>query len=538
MLLASTADRSEPGNLSGPAMASASDTTSTLRFIHRGEIVSLPLTRPTQTVLQWLREDAHACGTKEGCAEGDCGACTVLVAELAEDVPQATRAVVGEGVALRPVNACIRFMPSLHGKALLTVEDLSPRHGADSAAPALHPAQQALVDCHGSQCGFCTPGFAMTLAACHEAHKAAGGAPIERSDLADALAGNLCRCTGYRPILDAAERMQTLPGPRLPLAALRQQLVALRDQPTLSIPGQVHVPHTVEQLSQTRLRHPQARLVAGATDVGLWVTKQQRELGELIFLGDVAALRWLEVDAQALHIGAAVPLEDAWAALVRHWPSLSEMHRRFAGPPVRHAGTLVGNLANGSPIGDGAPVLIALGAEITLRRGSRQRRLPLQDFYLDYMKNALQDGEFVESVSVPLTTRGTGWKVQAHKISKRMDCDISAVSAGFALHLDDMGTIREARLAYGGMAGTVRRATQAEATLVGSPWDEAALRHAQAALQADYQPLSDLRASANYRRAVAAGLLERLWLSTRSDSPVPAAKLRVSAFDNGLEGAL
>ncbi|MFZ2990323.1 FAD binding domain-containing protein, partial [Ideonella sp.] len=253
-----------------------------------------------------------------------------------------------------------------------------------------------------------------------------------------------------------------------------------------------------------------------------------RDLGEVIFLGDVAELRQVEESESGLTLGAAVTLEDGWAALLRHWPSLSEMARRFAGPPVRHAGTLVGNLANGSPIGDSAPVLIALGASLRLRCGSASRDVRLQDFYLDYMKNQLQPGEFVESVCVPWQTGEAGWQVQAHKISKRFDCDISALSAGFALQLDG-DRVADVRLAYGGMAGIVKRASAAEAALRGQPWNEGPLRAAQAALAQDFQPLSDLRASADYRRQTAAALLERLWLSTRLAQPVSLAQLRVHA---------
>jgi xanthine dehydrogenase small subunit len=519
-----------------------------IQFLFRGQPVSVPAGQPTRSVLQWLREDARACGTKEGCAEGDCGACTVVVAELADAVVRGTtravvrgttravvrgttravvrgttRAVVREGVALRPINACIRFLPTLDGKALLTVEDLA---GTSFDAP-LHPAQQALVDCHGSQCGFCTPGFAMSLAVLHERTLGGATAPT-RAQLADELSGNLCRCTGYRPILDAGERMATLPGAGLPLQGLAQQLRALQAAPALSWPGLFHSPRTLAELAALRTAKPAARLLAGATDVGLWVTKQLRELGEIIWLGDVAELRQLAETDGHLHIGAAVTLEDAWAALARRWPTLAEMGRRFAGPPVRHAGTLVGNVANGSPIGDCPPVLMALGTLIRLRRGEAVREMPLQDFYIDYMKNQLLPGEFVEAVRVPLDAVApkAGWQLRAWKISKRFDCDISCVSAGLAVQLQGE-TVTAARFAFGGMAGIVKRAAATETAVLGQPWNEATLNRAMDALAADFAPLTDLRASAGYRQQVARGLLKRLWLQTRTHNPLPAHDVRV-----------
>ncbi|MGM9490929.1 xanthine dehydrogenase small subunit [Ideonella sp. YS5] len=488
-----------------------------IRFVFRGRPIEVPVGDATRSVLQWLREDAQACGSKEGCAEGDCGACTVIVAELEEEVPEPSRAVRVAGVALRPVNACIRFLPTLHGKALLTVEDLA-------AGDELHPAQRALVEHHGSQCGFCTPGFAVSLAVCHERHAEASTRPT-RDELADELAGNLCRCTGYRPILDAGLAMDTLPGPRLPLQGLADQLRALHAAPAPAVPG-FRTPRTLAELAALRNQQPEATLLAGATDIGLWVNKQFRALPQLIYLGDVAELRAISEDDGQLRIGAAVTLEDGWAALVRRWPALAEMHRRFAGPPVRHAGTLVGNLANGSPIGDTAPVLISFGATLTLRRGETTREMPLQNFYVDYMKNRLEPGEFIEAVRVPLLDER--WQVQAHKLSKRFDCDISALSAGFALRLEGE-LVADARLAFGGMAAIVKRAPGAEAALVGQPWNEATLRQAQQALASDFKPLTDLRASAAYREQAASALLERLWLATRPQHPLSPHQLRVFA---------
>ncbi len=491
-----------------------------IRFFFRGQIQEVRDQPPSTSVLRWLRESADACGTKEGCAEGDCGACTVLVGELD-----------AQGrLQLRNINACIQFLPMLDGKALFTVEDLG-------AARQPNPVQQALVDCHGSQCGFCTPGFAMSLQAIYEAHQAAGTRP-SRQQLADGLAGNLCRCTGYRPILDAGEQMFEAPVQRLDRAPAEAALRQLLQDPPLAYealdpaqqaPRQFHAPRSVEDLAALRLQHPDARLLAGATDVGLWINKQHRDVGTLISTLGVQAMKQVRAEPlsdgrPALHIGAAVSLEDAWSALVEHLPSLRELWLRFASPPVRHAGTLGGNIANGSPIGDGAPALIALGAEIVLRRGAVQRRLPLQDFYLDYMKNALQPGEFIESLHVPLPD--ASWQLRGYKIAKRYDSDISAVCAVFALRTDQ-GQVLEARLVYGGMAGIVRRADQAEAALLGRAWDEQAMQAAAAALPQDFQPLSDLRASAAYRMQVAQNLLRRFWLETRADSPLPASQSSV-----------
>ncbi|MCU0921685.1 MAG: xanthine dehydrogenase small subunit [Burkholderiaceae bacterium] len=508
-----------------------------IRFVHRGRIVSVDGAVPTRSVLEWLREDAHCTGTKEGCAEGDCGACTVIVAELAASgaasgTPAAQATVVG-GLSLRPVNACIRFLPTLDGKALLSVEDLAAIGGA------LHPVQQAMVECHGSQCGFCTPGFVMTMAASYEHHCEAGSVPT-RAQLADELSGNLCRCTGYRPILDAGQRMFQLPQRRLdtaPIAALLQQLRAdaplhyVAPNPAVLQDGllrQDHffAPRTLEQLASLRAERPQARLLAGCTDIGLWVNKMFRDLGDIVYVGEVDELKRIGEADGALHIGAGAALEDAWSALAARWPAVNEAWLRFAGPPVRHAGTMGGNVANGSPIGDSAPVLIALGASIVLRHGPATREMLLEDFYLDYMKNQLVPGEFVAGISVPLPTPAQ--RFRAYKISKRYDCDISALFAGLALELDGE-VVRSARFAFGGMAAIVKRARGAEAAVTGQPWTEATVQAAMLALDSDFTPLSDLRASADYRRQVARGLLKRLWLQTRKSSPLAEASVWAQA---------
>ena len=514
---------STPSALSSEAAAADTGGVRPVRFYHRGEMVEVNPQRATRTVLEWLREDARCTGTKEGCAEGDCGACTVVLGQL--DAAGALQ--------LQPVNACIQFLPSLDGKALFTVEDIAsagcsratPSAKAHTAAPTLHPVQQSMLACHGSQCGFCTPGFVMSLWACYEKHQHAGTVP-SRQQLADDLSGNLCRCTGYRPILDAGQQMFAAPAQTLTREPVEQALRAMAQDAPLASEGHFHAPRTLAQFAALRLAKPEAKVLAGSTDMGLWVTKQFRKLGELIAIGGVAELRTVQVLPTHIHIGAAASLEQAWSTLATEWPTLRDVWLRFASLPIRHAGTMGGNVANGSPIGDSAPVLMALGAAIVLQQGQRVRRMPLQDFYVDYMKNRLEPGEFVQALEVP--RRRPEQQVQVYKISKRFDCDISAVCAAFALELKGPSIV-DVRLAFGGMAATVKRAALAEAALLHLPWTETNLQSAQAALVQDFKPLSDMRASAAYRMQVAQNLLRRLWLQTRLEAPLQEAEVSVWA---------
>jgi xanthine dehydrogenase small subunit len=481
-----------------------------IRFVVDGEIVQVHDLSPQTTLLEFLREHLGRVGTKEGCAEGDCGACTVVLAEVDAD----------GCLAWRPINACIRPLPTIDGKALFTVESLTQADGT------LHPVQQALVECHASQCGFCTPGFVMSLFGLYKnAHLPT------RAIIDDALSGNLCRCTGYRPIVAAGERMGALKAPagwRAPGVdtagkrvisdeerALAATLATLQRSRTFAYDhgGQrFFAPTTSAELAALREAHPEARLVAGATDVGLWVTKQHRELGTIIYTGNVRELLASRRTTSHLEIGAAVTLTDAFALLNQDFPMLAEAWTRFASVPIRNSGTLGGNIANGSPIGDSMPVLIALGASVLLRRGDAQRQLPLEAFYIDYQKTALAPGEFVAQVRIPRAAPGSD--IRAYKVSKRFDQDISAVFVCF--HVRRVADrVQDVRIGCGGMAAIPGRALKCEQALAGQPWTEATIAAAKAALDADFAPLSDMRATAGYRRLALRNLLQRFYLETQ-----------------------
>ena len=433
-------------------------------FLLNGETVALKDVSPTATLLDFLRETRGLTGTKEGCNEGDCGACTVMVREA--------------GIA-RALNACILFLPQLNGKAVRTVEGLSDADGT------LHPVQQAMITHHGSQCGFCTPGFVMSMATAH-----LNGA----TDHDDQVAGNLCRCTGYAPIIRAAEAAanDAVPNWLQQGDALPEGVNAAR------------MPKSGDALAEVYALHPDATLVAGATDVGLWVTKRLQSLDNVIFLDGCDDLKQIDVSEDEIHIGAMTRMSDVRKALAPIYPSYAEMIRRYGSEQVRNAATIGGNIANGSPIGDNPPALIALGAELHLRKGDARRVIPLEAFFQDYGKQDRAPGEFVEAISWARAPD----RLKCYKLSKRFDQDISAVCGCFSITVTN-DVVQNARIAFGGMAGIPARARHVEEALTGANWSEDGIAPALKAFGQDFQPIDDMRASGAYRLAAAQSMLRR-----------------------------
>jgi xanthine dehydrogenase small subunit len=485
----------------------------TLRFLRRGQPVALRNVAPERTLLEVLREDLHLTATKEGCGEGDCGACTVVLGE----------AVNGK-LTYKAVNSCIRLAHSVAGMAVFTAEDIVSEKGE------LHPAQEAMVQCHASQCGFCTPGFVMSLFGMYQ--NSQGGQGITRESAQADLSGNLCRCTGYRPILEAAAQMGSLPlpaGSAVDEAATLEALKALRGKTDAT--ADFLRPTSLAALLQARAQHPKAQVVAGCTDVGLWVTKHHRQFEQVLDVTAARELQRVQTYPHHIAIGAAVSLTHAFAALVKERPQLLAFSRRFAGLPVRNSGTLGGNVANGSPIGDSMPLLIALGASVVLMRWKKNklggeiahRELRLEDLYTGYRTNVMRPDELLAWIKVPRPT-GHGME-KVYKISKRFDDDISAVCLAIQMTVKG-GVVQQVSIGAGGVAATPVRARQTEAALLGQAWNADTVMAAQATLRAEFQPVSDMRASAKYRQTVLGNLLQRFWLESQGITAINLESLK------------
>ena len=464
-----------------------------IRFLLNNTEIRLTEAGSRDTLLDFLRLNRRLTGTKEGCAEGDCGACTVLVGRLHQGA-----------LVYEPINACIRFLASCHGCHVVTVEHLR------GAGGGLHPVQAAMVEHHGSQCGFCTPGFVMALYGLWMQNPRPDMGAVET-----ALQGNLCRCTGYEPIVKAAFAASEAGGQHMDaLAVERERITAI----LAAIPAtrvefargddRAILPADAADLAQVLAEHPKATIVAGATDVGLWVTKFLRDISPAVFIGHLADLKEIRIIPGHITIGAGVTYSEFEPFIVQHFPEALDYWLRIGGWQVRNAGTIGGNVANGSPIGETPPLLIALGATITLRSVSARRELPIEDYFIAYGKQDRRPGEFVESITIPLKGEAM---IAAYKVSKRHHADITASAAAFRLEIEN-GTITSVRVAFGGMAATPKRATSAEAALRGKPFAAETFEAAARAVAGDFQPLSDWRASAAYRQHLAANFFRRFWL--------------------------
>ena len=502
--------------------------TTPIRFLRRGETVTLANVPPSRTLLEVLREDLCSTATKEGCGEGDCGACTVVLGE----------SVDGQ-LNFKAVNSCIRLAHSVDGMAVWTAEDIAAADGA------LHPVQSAMVECHASQCGFCTPGFVMSLFAMYQNHTCKGRA-ITRELAQRELSGNLCRCTGYKPILDAAQMLDALPLARLDDTDLLLKLelimpVSIGLKAIFIGNSGYKSPLSLKSLLKTRAAHPQAQIVAGTTDVGLWITKQHRQFEQIIDITKVSELRQIEDYSHHIAIGAAVTLNDAFAALSKDRPQLHDFAARFAGLTVRNSGTLGGNVANGSPIGDSMPLLIALDASVVLMSVRGYREMPLEQLYTGYRQNVMAADEVLAWIKVPKPgsphpnplpqagegaritpspPRGEGWGegspefLRIYKISKRFDDDISAVCLAINMHIDK-GMVVKTSIGVGGVAATPVRAIKTEAACARKNWSKATIDHLKTVLREEFSPISDMRASSAYRTQVLGNLLERYWLESQ-----------------------
>ena len=463
----------------------------TIRFLRKGHLVELRDIDPTMMLLDYLREVEGSRGTKEGCGEGDCGACTIALGRLRNG-----------RLVYEPINACIQLVGMVDGTEVVTVEDLVDDRGA------LHPVQAALVEHHGSQCGFCTPGFVMSLFTLYQSTEK----PVTRQQVNDWIAGNLCRCTGYRPIIDAAiAACEPLRSDKFRKNATETHglLGFLSDDEDLFVGDEDRffaAPASIDSLAELYEQHPTATIVAGATDVGLWVTKQLRDLPKIIHLGRVRGMDHIEESDHVIFVGAAATYAHAEPWLKTIDPDLGELLRRLGSKQVRASGTVGGNVANGSPIGDSPPALIALGASVELRKGKATRSVPMEEFFIDYGKQDRAAGEFVAGLLIPKLRQNQIFR--CFKITKRFDQDISSVMGAFHFTVDDEGAITEARIAYGGMAATPKRAAGAEAALEGAQLrNSQAWTKAFAALREDFKPIDDLRASAKYRTETAHALL-------------------------------
>ena len=468
-------------------------TSNIVKFIYRNKIVEINNSDPNETILNYIRTKLKKTGTKEGCAEGGCGACTVVLGELKKN-----------NINYKAINSCIAFVPSLEGKQLILVEDLISKD-------ELHPVQKAMVNYHGSQCGFCTPGFVMSLFAMYKSYSS-----YKENIIKDSIQGNLCRCTGYKPIIDAAKSLNKKNksdhfsrNKKIIITLLKK--IKQRSITIYSNNKKYFAPKTVYELKKILKQHPNSKLLSGGTDVSLIVTKERKDLDSLIYINSIDELNYIKKNNNYIEVGATTPLINFESIIKRYFPDFAQILKRYGSVQIRNVCTIAGNIATASPIGDTLPLLLSLDSQIIIKDKSKTKILPLNGFFINYRKTKLKKGQFIHSIRIPLLPKNI---FKAYKISKRIDDDISSICASFNIELKN-NKIKKIKIAYGGMANIPQRAISCEKILLNSSMSDNIISKAKKSLEKDFKPITDTRASKKYRMEVAKNLLEKCFLEVK-----------------------
>jgi xanthine dehydrogenase small subunit len=465
-----------------------------IRFVFEDKIKEIKNPDPNETILNLIRLRLKKTGTKEGCAEGGCGACTVVLGELKKDK-----------IIYNAINSCIAFTTSLEGKHLLIIEDLIQKDGS------LHPVQSAMVNSHGSQCGFCTPGFIMSLFSMYKNKNSYDKKTIEES-----ISGNLCRCTGYRPIIDAAKSLKKNKADQFKknekktislLKKIRAKNICINNKSK-----KYFAPRTIDELKKIIKKNKNAEFLSGGTDMSLVVTKQKKDIKNIIYLNSIDELNYIKEKDKYIEVGATTPLIKFEFIIKKYYPDFDRILKRYGSVQIRNVATLAGNMATASPIGDSLPLLLSLDASITIEDFNKKTVIPLKDFFIGYRKTKLKKGQFIRSIRIPVFKKNI---FKAYKISKRIDDDISSVCASFNLTIINK-KIKNIKIAYGGMAATPKRAVYCEKMLLNSNFSEDIILKAQKSLEKDFQPIDDMRASKDYRIEIAKNLLTKCFAEIKN----------------------
>ena len=471
-------------------------TSNFISFIHRDRIVKIKNPDPNETLLNFIRTKFKKTGTKEGCAEGGCGACTVVLGELKNNE-----------VNYRAINSCITLLPTLEGKQLIIVEDLISKNGM------LHPVQEAMVKCHGSQCGFCTPGFVMALFSMFKKYS-----NFKDDVIKDSIAGNLCRCTGYKPIVKAAKSLKSKNKNDDFSKNIKNTIKLLKKINNKSIKilkkdKKYFAPRHVLELKKILKKNTDANFLSGGTDLSLSITKERKDINSIIYMNSISELNYIKNNNEYIEVGASTPLIDLEHYIKKYYPDFTKILKRYGSPQIRNVGTIAGNIATASPIGDCLPLLLSLNAQVNLQGLKKTQILFFDNFFINYRKTKLKKGQFIHSIRIPLSKKNT---FKAYKVSKRFDDDISSICAAFNLEIVK-NKIENVRIAYGGMAAIPKRAVFCEKILLKSLINEETINKAKQALEKDFKPISDMRASGLYRMQVAKNLLEKCCIEIKEN---------------------